>query len=339
MRYRPVRLLGSTLLLPMLLAPAGAVAQGVEAQIGRFYEEEGWTSYRLAVAQPTGGPFASGIHAAYLRRDGEGGGALAGLGASVSAFRGGRQGPYLVAALDGGLGSERGTRLSEFWGSWSAGVGYELFPADFLAVAGEARWREISTGHRGGLELAAGLRVHLAPRRSGGRPPAGARPAHPGASPPLVRPPAQLGLPPSAAVPAGTRRAPITLADSVLATAAEAMGRPYQYGGTGADGAGFDCSGLIQYAYGRHGVMLPRRSVDQAREGRSVPKKLSRLAPADLLTFSNKGGRVTHVGLYLGNGRFIHSASRGVQVSELSAEDPYGRWWYQRWVGARRLVE
>ena len=46
------------------------------------------------------------------------------------------------------------------------------------------------------------------------------------------------------------------------------MGRPYAFGGTGADGEGFDCSGLIQYAYGKHGITLPRRSTDQAREGR-----------------------------------------------------------------------
>jgi cell wall-associated NlpC family hydrolase len=116
------------------------------------------------------------------------------------------------------------------------------------------------------------------------------------------------------------------------------MGRPYRYGGTGADGSGFDCSGLIQYAYGRHGITLPRTSADQAREGKKVDRKVASLAPGDLLTFSNRGGPVTHVGLYLGERRFIHSATRGVQVSVLSAEDPYGRWWYTRWVGARRIV-
>jgi cell wall-associated NlpC family hydrolase len=43
--------------------------------------------------------------------------------------------------------------------------------------------------------------------------------------------------------------------------------------------------------------------------------------------------------LYVGGGRFIHSATRGVQVSTLSATDPYGRWWYQRWVGVRRIIQ
>jgi cell wall-associated NlpC family hydrolase len=116
------------------------------------------------------------------------------------------------------------------------------------------------------------------------------------------------------------------------------MGRPYRFGGTGADGTGFDCSGLIQYAYGSIGVTLPRRSVDQAREGREVPRNPSMLRPGDVLTFSNKGGPVTHVGLYMGERRFIHSATRGVQVSTLSEDDPYGRWWYRRWVGVRRIL-
>jgi cell wall-associated NlpC family hydrolase len=117
------------------------------------------------------------------------------------------------------------------------------------------------------------------------------------------------------------------------------MGRPYEYGGTGEDGEGFDCSGLIQYAFGKHGIQLPRRSTDQAREGRKVDKKPEHLKPADLLTFSNRGGAVTHVGLYIGEGRFIHSATRGVQVSTLSPADPYGRWWYKRWVGVRRIIQ
>jgi cell wall-associated NlpC family hydrolase len=117
------------------------------------------------------------------------------------------------------------------------------------------------------------------------------------------------------------------------------MGRPYEFGGTGEGGDGFDCSGLIQYAYAKHGIDLPRRSVDQAREGSKVERKLQRLKPGDLLTFSSRGGgRVTHVGLYVGDGRFIHSATKGVQMSTLSATDPYGRWWFKRWVGVRRLI-
>ena len=141
------------------------------------------------------------------------------------------------------------------------------------------------------------------------------------------------------AVQSGDVTLPRTLTDSIIATATKVMGKPYTYGGTGTDGEGFDCSGLIQYSYGKHGIQLPRRSTDQAREGRKVDPRLKLLAPADILTFSNSGGRVSHVGLYIGDGRFIHSATRGVQVSVLSPDDPYGRWWYTRWVGVRRIVK
>jgi cell wall-associated NlpC family hydrolase len=78
--------------------------------------------------------------------------------------------------------------------------------------------------------------------------------------------------------------------------------------------------------------------VDQALQGAKIDKRPEALLPGDILTFSNGGGRVTHVGLYLGEGKFIHSANDGVQVSLLSADDVSGRWWWRRWVGARRIV-
>jgi hypothetical protein len=258
--------------------------------------------------------FGVRLHGDVTRRFNAAGG-LAGVGTDLTAFRNRSGGPYLVAGLSGGLGSENSTALADPWGSWSAGVGYDLFPLDFLSVGAEGRWREVSLGGRDGAEFVLGIAVHL----GGGDPP----PAPDGSqsAPPLYR-----------------ASPPKSLADSVVATATEAMGRPYEYGGTGENGEGFDCSGLIQYAYGKHGIALPRRSVDQAREGAKVDRKLELLKPADLLTFSNRGGGVTHVGLYVGEGRFIHSATRGVQVSTLSATDPYGRWWYKRWVGVRRII-
>ena len=188
---------------------------------------------------------------------------------------------------------------------------------------------------RVGAEIAAGLTIRF------GREGRGSAPPRLGASSPAGEIRDSIGLPGSRqAPPSTTRGAGATrLADSVVATASEAMGRPYRFGGTGADGTGFDCSGLIQYAYGSIGVTLPRRSVDQAREGRKVPRNPAMLLPGDVLTFSNTGGPVTHVGLYVGERRFIHSATRGVQVSILSEDDPYGRWWYRRWVGVRRILQ
>jgi hypothetical protein len=300
------------------LAANSASAQVIEAQIGRFWDSSGWTTYRLGVSQGLSGVFRAQVHGDVARRFGGEPGELAGIGADLSAFRRPEGGPYLVAGLSGGMGSETSGSFSDPWGSWSAGLGYDLFPASFLSVGAEGRWRGLSLGSGHGAELALGVAFHLG---GGGSPPA--RPvAVPTEATPRLEP----------------HSAPATLADSVIATAVDAMGRPYEYGGTGENGEGFDCSGLIQYSYGKHGINLPRRSTDQAKEGRKVERALSKLRPGDLLTFSNRGGPVTHVGLYMGAGRFIHSATRGVQVSNLSAEDPYGRWWYQRWVGVRRIL-
>jgi cell wall-associated NlpC family hydrolase len=292
-------------------------AQQVEARVGRFWDSSEWTTYRVGLDQRLSGVLGVQLHADAARRVGTESGNIAGIGADLTAFRRERNGPYLVAGFSGGMGSETSSSFSDPWGSWSAGAGYDLFPFSFLSVGAEARWREISLGGRHGPELALGFSIH--PGGGGSRPEQRRTP-----EPQVLQPLAQSE--------------PTTLADSVIATATEAMGRPYEYGGTGDNGEGFDCSGLIQYAYGKHGISLPRRSSDQAKVGAKVQRSLQELKPGDLLTFSNRGGPVTHVGLYVGAGRFIHSATRGVQVSTLSASDPYGRWWYRRWVGVRRLL-
>ncbi len=305
-------------------------AQVAQASIGRFFESTGWTAYRLGFTRPLSRVFRLQLHGDVLRRVG-GVGSLGGLGTDLTAFRSGSQGPYLVAGLSGGLGSESSNSLTDLWGSWSAGAGYDLFPVSFMSIGAEGRWRGLSLSGQQGVELALGLALHVG---RGSTAPEPGRPRKQPAGNLLLPETATSSLQPDA----GPRPKPSTLADSIIATATEAMGRPYTYGGTGVDGQGFDCSGLIQYAYGKHGLALPRRSTDQAREGRKIDRQVKLLAAADILTFSNSGGRVTHVGLYIGDGRFIHSATRGVQVSVLSAEDPYGRWWHKRWVGVRRIV-
>ncbi len=303
--------------------------QGIDGQIGRFYEGGGWDVYRLGVSRPLAGIFGLGLHGDYLRRSDGGDGGFAGISTDLTAFKGGSQGPYLVAGVGGGMGSPQSGDFSSVWGSWSAGAGYQLFPTSFLAFGAEARWRELSLDHREGLEVAAGLSIRFG---GSGRP--RPQPAVPGGNQPIAESPL-----PSAGSAGGVEGKPVLLRDSIIATATGAMGRPYVWGGTGTGGGGFDCSGLIQHAYGRHGVRLPRTSAEQATQGTAVSKRLGSLAPGDLLTFSNRGGPVSHVGLYLGDGRFIHSASRGVQISVLSGEDPYGRWWFTRWVGVRRIID
>jgi cell wall-associated NlpC family hydrolase len=342
--------LNALALVTMLSTVVGTIAeaQGFVGQIGRFYDDGGWTLYRVGLSRPLMGPMGLAYHGDYMTRAGDSEGAFAGVGLDLTAFRTGGQGPYAVLGLGGGLGSPHSKSFSSFWGTWSAGAGYDLLPASFLTFGGELRWRQISLDHRSGLELAAGLGLRFGgsrPRAKTPTPTGGVgretiTPRTPSSIPPVSAPsmPSVRASQP-AEIPASTSSyGSAALADSIVETATEMMGRRYEYGGTGEDGEGFDCSGLIQYAYAQHGVTLPRRSADQATQGRAVAKDPSSLLAGDLLTFSNSGGPVTHVALYIGNGQFIHSASSGVQISLLSPDDPYGKWWYERWVGARRIL-
>ena len=121
--------------------------------------------------------------------------------------------------------------------------------------------------------------------------------------------------------------------ERVVEIALAAIGTPYAWGGT--DDNGFDCSGLIQFAYGQFGIRLPRRSTDQIRAGSAVPTAPELLRPGDVLGFSGApSGKTSHVGLYVGEGNFIHSSTTGVRVSTLG--NPY---WQDRLVAARRIAE
>ena len=130
----------------------------------------------------------------------------------------------------------------------------------------------------------------------------------------------------------------LTLANRVVNTAIGVMGEPYRWGGTSTED-GFDCSGLVWYSYRMHGVTVPRVSRDQARAGQGVPRRIEDLESGDILLFANGGSTVTHVGLYIGDARFIHATtSGGVRVGTLAgAGNSNDRWWRDRWVGARRI--
>ena len=119
----------------------------------------------------------------------------------------------------------------------------------------------------------------------------------------------------------------------VVEVALESIGTPYEWGGT--DANGFDCSGLIQFAYGRFGIRLPRTSAAQMRAGSPVDPEAALLRPGDVLGFSGDRSRKTsHVGLYIGGDEFIHSSSSGVRISTLR-----NRYWRDNLVAVRRIVE
>ncbi len=137
----------------------------------------------------------------------------------------------------------------------------------------------------------------------------------------------QPRIAPSSPKPAGVEPAQ----DSPLVvTAMRQLDRPYRYGGHTPDG--FDCSGLVYYVYQRSGIGIPRTARDQLRGARPVP--LRNLTPGDLLFFRERDEKASHVGLYVGEGRFIHASTsqRAVTLSHLN--NPY---WKKQLIGAGRF--
>lgn len=107
---------------------------------------------------------------------------------------------------------------------------------------------------------------------------------------------------------------------------------PYQYGGESRS-AGFDCSGLVQHVYRNAiGLRLPRTTAEQSRHGRPVAQE--NLLPGDLVFFNTQNRPHSHVGIFVGEGRFVHAPSTGKGVS-ISRMDE--RYWRQRFDGGRRL--
>lgn len=295
----------------LLMLSAGSLpGQSIVARGGRVYFSGIATVVSLGYAPVTWGPvslFGAGLVVAGPSAD------LYGLTAGADAEL------DTHWRLTGEVGAVIGTGA---WNgdamTWSAGLGYDLLRRP-LSVGLEARYRRLVDQGVHGIEL--GIRLAI-PLRRGSRSSASA-PTEPAAPP---KTPAFM-MPSDSAI---DSRAP-----TLVATARQAMGTPYLWGGS--DRNGFDCSGLIQYAYAQIGIALPRTSVGQARAGRPVDRDLDALEPGDVLTFGD-GSAVTHVGFYVGDGWFIHSTRQGVRQSRLSPEDPGARWWWQRWIGARRMM-
>jgi cell wall-associated NlpC family hydrolase len=126
------------------------------------------------------------------------------------------------------------------------------------------------------------------------------------------------------------------LQDSIAAVSRAQLGARYRLGAA-EPGRRFDCSGLVQYVMSVFHVLLPRTAAAQARLGIPVPRDPAQLLPGDILTFG-RGRRITHVGIYVGEGRYIHASSRRRIVVEVPVPDPDSRQG-RLWKGARRVLE
>jgi cell wall-associated NlpC family hydrolase len=133
---------------------------------------------------------------------------------------------------------------------------------------------------------------------------------------------------------ASTAPAPVDMpsasAERAAANAAKMVGKPYRYA-SASPSRGFDCSGLVHYSYAQAGVSVPRSTEEQLRASRPVRGSMR---PGDLLFFDQEGKKKSHVGIYLGNGRFVHAPSSGKRVRTDSLES---RYWKTHLAEVRRL--
>ncbi|MBU6421551.1 MAG: C40 family peptidase [Gammaproteobacteria bacterium] len=119
-------------------------------------------------------------------------------------------------------------------------------------------------------------------------------------------------------------------AQAIVQLASRELGAPYVYGGD--TPRGFDCSGLVYYVFRRAGLAVPRTANDQLYAAH--PVSLRDLQPGDLVFFEIAGDIQMHVGIYVGNGVFIHAPETGQAVSYARLDD---RYWKSRFVGGGRF--
>jgi cell wall-associated NlpC family hydrolase len=239
----------------------------------------------------------------------------------------------------GGIGLESSAQPIGFTDAirtWSYGGGLQLSLGHLLSVNGEARSRHLAAPATPadsqfvrGIEYRVGIGFHFggarqrsavySRRRSEDAPSRAPRPSRSGG----------VYWPTSTTSASGAAR-------RVVSTAERYIGVPYRYGGSSPQ-SGFDCSGFVQYVYGQQGVDLPRTSRQMAGVGVPVEPSSRSMAVGDLMLFE-QGGRISHVAIYAGNGRFIHSSSsgRGVRYDDLDTRR--GRWFADHMVAARRVT-
>ncbi|RIX54000.1 NlpC/P60 family protein [Paenibacillus nanensis] len=119
----------------------------------------------------------------------------------------------------------------------------------------------------------------------------------------------------------------------LIATSKEYIGTPYQFGARPGSTSSFDCSSFTQYIFKNFNVWLPRTSAAQASMGKKVDK--GSLSMGDLVFFNTNGKSISHVAIYAGNNKIIHSSSsQGVTISDLNST-----YWKGKYVTARRVLK
>lgn len=119
-----------------------------------------------------------------------------------------------------------------------------------------------------------------------------------------------------------------TIALSLTRSAMRFIGTPYVFGGTSP--SGFDCSGYVQHVFGMHGIAVPRTADAQYYAGH---RTVGGMVAGDLVFFQTYLPGPSHVGIYLGRGKFIHASGHGVMISSLG-----NSYWAARYLGAKRVV-
>jgi murein DD-endopeptidase len=134
-----------------------------------------------------------------------------------------------------------------------------------------------------------------------------------------------------ATMPTGpVREYPSTIGEKAALTAVSMIGRPYKYKGDSP--AGFDCSGLVQYSYQSAGLDVPHGTKALRNRTRAISRNLQ---TGDLLFFTERGKKYSHVGIYLENDTFVHAPGTGGKVRKDSLQDPY---WKDHFIDARSFL-
>jgi hypothetical protein len=237
--------------------------------------------------------------------------------------------PFVFAGVGTAASDSAGLRITR--PNWSYGVGGSLPLGSAIDLFGESRWRmsryvlpTASLAPRPTNEFRVGLSFHVGSSGSGRSSSRDRR----------------ADVIPSGALPTGRYPGSSTTTSAsaarVLNTADQYIGVPYTWGGT-SPSSGFDCSGFVQYVFGKQGVRLPRTSREQAQVGTSLSPDWRAISAGDLVMFA-ENGRISHVAIYAGHNRIIHSTSSGggVRYDDLSTQR--GDWFVDHMVVARRVT-